>query len=377
MAKKRADDKTGKGSKNRNAANYKNCLNCNAELQGTFCHQCGQQAANPVPSVGSFIMEYICNMFSFDPLLPPTLKNLLLHPGRLTNEFMAGRFSSYEHPLKLNIFFLLIFITSFLLFSDTNKIENTFDELATNEAFVSYMAISTIQENENMRLRVKESERDTVTLYAPLALAMEYDEIISTVRVLSDSDGEALDTMIVSLPKVLIDEEIVVDNDDGYQFALSSEFFEEDDNVTVQFLSTVWRKISQMIIGHFPLIILLTTPLLAFAVRLIHRNRKVPKINFFVFTLHYTAFLELLLLAIYLLYLTIIPSTEILKWITIIVSTIYLSVAIKRVYDAKNWFRSTLKAMMINLTYLIIGLFTFSFIFVVTILTVIMQSETI
>ena len=38
---------------------YKHCLNCGSELQGPYCHTCGQQAVDPRPSVKSFVMEYI------------------------------------------------------------------------------------------------------------------------------------------------------------------------------------------------------------------------------------------------------------------------------------------------------------------------------
>ena len=78
---------------------YRNCLNCGADLQGMYCHKCGQQASSPTPKVGEFILEYLNNAYIWDPKFFLTIWNLVRRPGFLTNEFNAGRFVAYEHPL--------------------------------------------------------------------------------------------------------------------------------------------------------------------------------------------------------------------------------------------------------------------------------------
>ena len=96
-------------------APYKQCLNCGTDLQGVYCHKCGQQASNPTPKVWEFILEYMNNAFIWDTKCFLTIWNLVRRPGFLTNEFNAGKFVSYENPLKLNMFFLFVFVTIFLL----------------------------------------------------------------------------------------------------------------------------------------------------------------------------------------------------------------------------------------------------------------------
>ena len=90
---------------------YKYCLNCGTELSGRYCHSCGQQAINPNPTVRGFIMEYLYNAFMWDPKFFQTIYTLIRRPGHLTNEYLSGRVISYEHPLKLNMFKLFIFIS--------------------------------------------------------------------------------------------------------------------------------------------------------------------------------------------------------------------------------------------------------------------------
>ena len=73
---------------------YEHCLNCGAELQGKYCHKCGQEALDKKPSVGGFVMEYLNNAFIWDSQFFKTFWTLISRPGRLTNEFLAGRYIS-------------------------------------------------------------------------------------------------------------------------------------------------------------------------------------------------------------------------------------------------------------------------------------------
>ena len=99
-------------------APYEKCLNCGTKLQGMYCHKCGQHASNPTPKVWEFILEYMNNAFIWDQNFFSTIWQLLRRPGYLTKVFNAGKFVAYENPLKLNMFFLFVFVSMFLLFSD-------------------------------------------------------------------------------------------------------------------------------------------------------------------------------------------------------------------------------------------------------------------
>ncbi|MBQ2011487.1 MAG: DUF3667 domain-containing protein, partial [Bacteroidaceae bacterium] len=98
-------------------APYEKCLNCGTKLQGMYCHKCGQHASNPTPKVWEFILEYMNNAFIWDQNFFSTIWQLLRRPGYLTKVFNAGKFVAYENPLKLNMFFLFVFVSMFLLFS--------------------------------------------------------------------------------------------------------------------------------------------------------------------------------------------------------------------------------------------------------------------
>ena len=45
---------------------YSHCKNCGTELQGVYCHNCGQYAKDLKQSFCSYIMEYLSNTYNLD-----------------------------------------------------------------------------------------------------------------------------------------------------------------------------------------------------------------------------------------------------------------------------------------------------------------------
>ena len=83
------------------------CANCGALLQGPWCHCCGQEAHDPLQRFRGAMSETLESVFHFDARLSRTLLPLLLRPGFLTCEYIAGRRVRYVAPLRL-MFFLAI-----------------------------------------------------------------------------------------------------------------------------------------------------------------------------------------------------------------------------------------------------------------------------
>lgn len=100
------------------------CLNCGTVLEGKFCHHCGQENLQIKENFGHLMNHAISDYFHFDHQFFHTLKPLLLQPGKLTSEYMAGRRVQYLHPIKMYIFISLIF---FILFFKHNNSEEETD----------------------------------------------------------------------------------------------------------------------------------------------------------------------------------------------------------------------------------------------------------
>jgi len=88
------------------------CRNCQARLQGDYCQSCGQRNIDLERPIWSLIGEVVKESFELDGRAALTIRTLFLHPGVLTDEFLAGRRRMYTPPLRL---YLVISITFFVL----------------------------------------------------------------------------------------------------------------------------------------------------------------------------------------------------------------------------------------------------------------------
>ncbi len=88
----------------------KTCANCDAPLQGPFCHVCGQPEKTPIRDVISLGSDALDYLFDVDARLWRTLRDLFVRPGRLTQGYLAGKRMSFVRPLRIYL------ITSAILF---------------------------------------------------------------------------------------------------------------------------------------------------------------------------------------------------------------------------------------------------------------------
>ena len=91
------------------------CANCGSPLAGTYCHRCGQKAVNDPLAFKVLTGDLVSHFTDIEhSRFFRTLSALLTRPGRLTNEYIAGRRADWITPLKL---YLTIFALSIFLYS--------------------------------------------------------------------------------------------------------------------------------------------------------------------------------------------------------------------------------------------------------------------
>lgn len=93
----------------------RNCLNCNTEVQGRYCHVCGQENIEPVETAWEIVTHFFKDITHFDGKFFSTLKYLIARPGFISREYMAGKRASYLNPVRMYVFtsalFFLIFFS--------------------------------------------------------------------------------------------------------------------------------------------------------------------------------------------------------------------------------------------------------------------------
>lgn len=87
------------------------CLNCGARLHGPYCHACGQPVKGMVRHLKSIVHDFLDTVFEYDSRIWRSLVPLYLRPGRITNEFLAGKRVRFVLPFRL---FFVLTVVAFL-----------------------------------------------------------------------------------------------------------------------------------------------------------------------------------------------------------------------------------------------------------------------
>jgi hypothetical protein len=85
------------------------CRNCGADAPEEYCPRCGQETTEHLPSAVEFVHEFVLHHFAAEGKLWRTLRALVLHPGRLTLEYLQGRKARYVLPLRLYLTTSVVF----------------------------------------------------------------------------------------------------------------------------------------------------------------------------------------------------------------------------------------------------------------------------
>ena len=119
------------------------CPNCGQHHSGNYCSNCGQSTKELNRPFGEMFKDLMDSLFEFDTRFVRSLKPLLLKPGYLTGEYIAGRRKSYYPPFKLFIFISIILFAllemsstdmvsaGFITITDSNADSATVDSLNT------------------------------------------------------------------------------------------------------------------------------------------------------------------------------------------------------------------------------------------------------
>ena len=102
-----------------------NCPNCGNERSFSFCAHCGQNDRDFIRSLPSLLRDVLHETLDVDSRTFRTLKLLVIQPGELSAEFSRNRRAHYSSPIRLYLFFSLLF---FFVLSVSTKPEGAKEE---------------------------------------------------------------------------------------------------------------------------------------------------------------------------------------------------------------------------------------------------------
>lgn len=131
------------------------CLNCGTEVQGKYCHNCGQENVEPKETFWHLVTHFFNDITHFDGKIFATLKYLLFKPGFLSKEYMKGRRASYLNPIRMYVFTSAIF---FLIFFSIFKPEESLNIKTSAKGSASVLTELIKSAREGVQDEIKETK---------------------------------------------------------------------------------------------------------------------------------------------------------------------------------------------------------------------------
>ena len=153
----------------------KDCLNCGAELTGTYCHACGQKS-HVHRTLHAFGHDLLHSVLHFEGKIWHTLPLLAWRPGELTRRYIDGERAKFVSPMALFLFsvFLMFGVASFSgglsPHISPNASEEMRSSISTNEMQMADLrrqreaAIRDGKSTGNIDNRIVALERDTAIM---------------------------------------------------------------------------------------------------------------------------------------------------------------------------------------------------------------------
>ncbi|MCJ8190796.1 DUF3667 domain-containing protein [Sphingomicrobium aestuariivivum] len=172
------------------------CLNCGCELQGDYCHCCGQRGEVHF-TIGGLVHDIVHGVLHLDGKFWRTLPMLAWKPGQLTREYVAGKRARYISPIA---FYLFTVVAMFALVVSADQV-NVGDDVNLGAAVEPAASVEEQRERvEDLEQTLAEMEGDdypgasgaragVATSLAVARRQLEEMETGNTV-IASDEDGD-------------------------------------------------------------------------------------------------------------------------------------------------------------------------------------------
>lgn len=87
-----------------------NCLNCGADTTARYCGECGQLATPGRITFAETLSQFLSAYFSFQGPLVRTMRLLVLNPGKVFRDVIAGKRKAYYQPVSFFVLLSAVYI---------------------------------------------------------------------------------------------------------------------------------------------------------------------------------------------------------------------------------------------------------------------------
>jgi hypothetical protein len=339
------------------------CKNCSTTVEGEYCHFCGQRYHDHKESFGELVYEFTSDFLHFDSRFFKTILPLLFVPGKLTRSYNEGRQRSQFHPIRLYLFSSFIYF--FLFFYFTN-LEDRFqdDTISTHQgAFVIDSTKQIVHQDSLKTAMVLIPDSTDTTKITAIRQQVTRENGNKSFVTLKDSSLN-YSLSVTSYMDSLFQQKVTSAQYQELQKKMKKAdragYFERI--ITMRLLEInlkgeegkkeFFKKLTETFLHNIPKMLFFLLPVFALFLKLLYRRKKqFYYVDHAVLSLHFFS-LIFLLLTLSNFVLGKIFSTGIFNWLAFIWMTIYLLIAMKRLYGQK-WGRTIFKFLVLGFLLLI------------------------
>lgn len=287
-----------------------NCLNCNHPLkpEDKYCAQCSQKVGNTRLPFWAGLSDFFINAFSFDSKVFLSLRQLLLKPGLITQQYNAGMQARFVPPLRMYLTITLLFFL----------VEAFVEKLNEKQPWEVYGT----EEKQNSPFEVQEVDSTDNSMTLNLGEG-NYSGWGDWIRKHPGMSPEvALDSL-------------------GKQVTFWNKFIYAQIYKIARFER---QEFNDYLASKTQLLIFLFLPLIALVLKWVYIRHRIFYFEHLVFALHLqSVFFILLTLQVIFDYFL---GTDTLG-LVVVLFALYLLLAMKRVYD-QSWKKTSLKFILTN-----------------------------
>ena len=355
----------------------KNCLNCNAQVHGRFCHICGQENYVPKESVWHLVTHFFEDLTHFDGKFFTSLKLLITRPGFLSTEYLRGKRNSYLNPIRMYIFTSALFFLIFFSFivPKPDKEEKATYSSTTFISKLTKIKIKLETELENNKdsaevaelkniIKLKEAQINEIKKDSLAGLKYFIENEKKSFTIFTTDKFKSLkqyDSVQKTLPK---------NKQDGY---LKRRLIIKSLSVDEKYADnrrTLKEKILDSFFHKFPQILFISLPLFALLLKFLYiRRKEIFYVNHVIYTIHLYVFTFIGLLINFSLqaieekYNS--AAINLLNGLAFIGILFYQYKAMRNFYNQKR-FKTIIKYLLINFLSLIVIILLFLMFFLLS-----------
>ena len=351
------------------------CLNCNAELNGRFCHACGQENLEPKESFWGLVTHFFYDITHFDGKFFTTLGYMLYKPGFLSKEYIRGRRASYLNPIRMYVFTSALF---FLIFFSMFNIRNWDIGSDVNQGLERATSGTSILKEQ--ALQEARTRQDSITiegLYARLGINSDSARTKARDSVgKNDSLGEETNK---NKGDRLTSRLVKYESKAEYDSVQNAKPMGERDrwlSRTIKYRAIELRNkyegqgnqlvkdLLDKFLHTFPYLLFVSLPLYALFLKLLYiRRRQFYYVDHGIFLIHLYIFTFIILLILFGLYkLNEVAGWGWVGWLQAALMTygvIYTVIAMRRFYN-QGWMKTIIKFILLNFLAFISLMFLFA-----------------